>query len=207
MKKLLVILLALVMVLSMSVAVFAEDPDPTDPMETVPDSRSNDVEVKLDVSEVETTYHVTIEWESLEFTYIITGPWDPGSLNYGNAGTSLESGTWYMNKQGETSESALIKVTNRSNTEVNIEVGWEKYAVQDNPDRANYKNVTFVLSETSLNIDSAVNFTDENLPTKSFTVTPSGDPGKTPSVWKVGQSIAFDTIVVTLDEPVEPETP
>ena len=109
MKKLLSMMLAFALVMSMSVTAFAAEDKDNKPG----DSQDIEVTAKYTTVSETTVYSVDIEWEEMTFTYAETGSktWNPSDHSY----TDTTSGGW--NKT-----SATVKVTNHSNAAVNVEM-------------------------------------------------------------------------------------
>lgn len=102
MKKFLALILALVMVFSLTGIAFA-DTTATDSTNDGTYNKANNVTV--DVTKGSTVYYVVIEWESLAFTYNGGANWNTTTHTYDHTGDEL-------------SEEATITVTNHSNAAV-----------------------------------------------------------------------------------------
>lgn len=114
MKRIFVLVLALTLMFSLSLAVHAA---------SITGTGSSDVaEVKVAVTgagTMPTVYYVTLEWESLTFTYNLaegSSVWDPENHNYSSGGSGTAD--WVDND-------ANITVTNHSNTKIGVEMSFE----------------------------------------------------------------------------------
>lgn len=171
MKKILAIVLALALALSMSTVAFAaitenngsedaevkvvinsdafkaptdpEDPDypdgPGDPDDVNPDSKLAVYKVDIDATEA-----------VFEYTF---------DADYNTETHQYDGGSW-------TNLTAPIKVSNHSNTAVNVTAAWK-----DGGNSGSLNNVNAALSNTSFQLVSAVNTDKDNAPSDSITVT------------------------------------
>lgn len=126
MKKMLAMILALAMVLSMSVTAFAAT------IEDAPGSAAEDVTV--DISAGVTKYHVVVTWTSMDFKYT-KGEWNVTDHEY-------EEGVW-----GSNGNTATITVMNNSNASI-----WYQCSVQDTKADDAF---TFVLDNAKKEIQGA----------------------------------------------------
>lgn len=120
MKKVLSLIAALSLTLSMSATVFAAEGTGT----AIEDlSKGQDISITATYEKgkeiVETTYHVTVSWEQTG-TLVYkensdTYTWNPGSLGYTH--TADNGGDWSLG-EGDNAPKVNITVTNRSNAQV-----------------------------------------------------------------------------------------
>jgi len=103
MKRLITLLLAMVMALSLVVPAWAGDATLTD---TTPNNKTTQ-DVTVNVTGYAEVYSVTVSWESLNFTYK-RGAWQPGSHTYASTGDGI----------GWNDTSATVTVTNDSNASI-----------------------------------------------------------------------------------------
>ena len=133
MKKIVTILFALVLILTMSTNAFAAT------IESNSGSQDIDVNAKyVDGVSVPTRYSVDVTWGAMEFTYTVSGTkvWDPESHTY----TSSTQPTW-------TASGNTITVTNHSNTDVTASFAFSALDA--------YNTVTGSCSSTSLMLPTA----------------------------------------------------
>lgn len=120
MKKVLSLIAALSLTLSMSATVFAaEETGPA--IDVLPNGQNISITATYEKGKeiVETTYHVTVSWEQTG-TLVYkensdTYTWNPGSLDYTH--TADNGGDWSLGK-GDNAPKVKITVTNRSNAQV-----------------------------------------------------------------------------------------
>ncbi len=155
MKKFLSLALVLVMALTLSLNVFADETlGGANGSATLPSSSGDiPVSVVLDSSDASTLYKIDIQWESLQFTYTETKAYDV------NTHVTTPSGSW-------NDTSANITVYNHSNATVFATPSIT--AVQDNG-----SGIAASLNTTDkTEIGSAAGITDMNLtPKATFTVS------------------------------------
>lgn len=152
MKKILSLILALALVMSLSVTAFAAE-----------DKNNSEGEAaKIEISAIykegtaaDEVVSVDISWGAMTFTYTdgADGKWDPATHTYGAKG----NGTW------SASDNA-ITVTNHSNTGIKASFTYTK-AVE---------TVTGTFSATELTLATAEGTTKENAPAGSVTLELSG---------------------------------
>ena len=118
MKKLFALILALVMMTSLSVTAFAANPDYT--LNNV-GNQSITVMGKYVLGDVDTTYSVNIDWDDFVFTYTAEAKWDAEHYENVDAG---EGGEW--------SGAGTITVTNNSNVAVNVGMAFVGTVPADN---------------------------------------------------------------------------
>ena len=148
MKKLLAIVLALVLALSMTAVAFAANPDP---IESNNGTANAEVWVRIDKDELpddaedvdpdsdDVVYYVEIDASDAEFTYTFdSASYDPETHLY-------NGGSWDK-------ESADIIVTNNSNTSINVTAAWK-----DNGGELNNVKATLTDTTTPIKLPSAVN--------------------------------------------------
>ena len=194
MRKFLAIVLALTLALSMATVAFAADKatvtannesadvdvkvvidsstfdKPTDPNDPdYPDGPGDPDDVNPDSSIA--VYRIDIDATDAEFKYTFDSNYDAGSRTYKN-------GKW--NK-----ESANIKVTNSSNTAVNISAKWKNNGVKN--------GVTGTLSNTNFNLKSGVNTPANGIPSNNI-----GVKINTSNVPTVYDDFVLDSVTVTI---------
>ena len=133
MKKTVSVLLALVLILTMSTTAFAATID------TAPGSQDIDVNAKyVDGVSVPTRYSVDVTWGAMEFTYTVSGTktWDPETHTY----TASTQSAW-------TAGGNTITVTNHSNTDITESFAFSALTA--------YDTVTGSFSSTSLMLPTA----------------------------------------------------
>ena len=170
MKKIIAIVLAMVLVLSLSVTAFAADLN----------GGSGDVTVKYTKGEDGgTIYRVDVTWGSMAFDYTseAKGTWNPETHNYDNAAEAKWECAEGANK---------ITVTNHSNTEVKVSLSYNQ--------AEGYTTVNGAFDQASLTLPTAEGTTFANAPAASALLTLSGDLAESSVAVKVG------TVTVTLNK-------
>ena len=189
MKKFLALLLAVMMIASMSVTAFAADYLQWAPGDDVQDGNggkntttksTQDVYVKMQGNTIESVYFVVVEWEALNFTYKFnTGvKWNPELHQYVNADNkTTDVGDWYVdvseNAQPDAKIEEAIKVTNHSDATVIITAAFGESATMT----TNAVTATVSGEAAGREIGSAEGkaFGDESL-TITYDVSVSGTP-------------------------------
>ncbi len=116
-KKIVTILFALVLILTMSITAFAAT------IENSPGSQDIDVNAKyVDGVSVPTSYSVDVTWGAMEFTYTVSGTktWDPETHTY----TASTQPAW-------TASGNTITVTNHSNTDITASFAFSALTAYD----------------------------------------------------------------------------
>ena len=117
MKKIVTILFALVLILTMSTNAFAAT------IESNSGSQDIDVNAKyVDGVSVPTSYSVDVTWGAMEFTYTVSGTktWDPETHTY----TASTQPAW-------TASGNTITVTNHSNTDITASFAFSALTAYD----------------------------------------------------------------------------
>lgn len=192
MKKFLALILALVMVFSLTGIAFAADVNVTNPVNKNTDANADDSSsVTVVVNPTDAAgilYHVLISWESLEFTYTAaSSSWDVTSHTY-----KFEGGNWNDNE-------AVITIENHSNAGIECSAA---YTAGANPDAGVTVTVTDPISIASADDDSyrgedaaasSLNDTYKAGPCGTFTVTVGGAPTET-----TNGNVTMGTVVITI---------
>ncbi len=187
MKKIFTLLLVGLLALSLSLSAFAADAKDTtvdhEQLEGGSAADSNAVDVVIDKSAVEDleetpVYKVVIQWESLDFTYILSDTqWNPDEHCY--------PGDWDKTE-------AKITVTNHSSAEVSVSAAFD----EDGSISATTKSVTATLDlEEPAVLASAVGTALEDAPSRDITVSITGSPNDASADFTVG----VITITITTD--------
>ncbi len=124
MKKVLSLIAALSLTLSMSATVFAAD---NDPIEDVNTGNTKDISITAQYEKgkdnIQTTYHVTVSWEQTgTLVYNEDGDnlsWNPNDLTYTR--TPVSTGSWKVGTDADAPK-VNITVTNKSNAAVNASI-------------------------------------------------------------------------------------
>lgn len=173
MKKVLSLIAALSLTLSMSATVFAaEETGPA--IEDMPNGQNISITATYEKGKeiVETTYHVTVSWEQTGTLVYKENPdtytWNPGTLDYTHKVD--DAGDWSLG-EGDNAPKVNITVTNRSNAQV--------YASITKVEGVNGITVDGNQSEGVI-VASAAKGLDENgeLQTKTLTYEITGVTGK-----------------------------
>ena len=166
MKKIVAIMLALVLVMSMSITAFAAEL-----------GGSRDVTAKYEKTETEETiYNVDIAWGDLAFTYSETTEktWNPATHTY----DTVTEGAWNKTE-------ASIQVTNHSNVSVDVSMSVTPVDGTGVDVTLTGGNATLAAGEVG-NVDSAASVTG--------TVKVSGKPNNT--VTEAGIKVASITVTI-----------
>ena len=179
MKKFLTLALALAMVLTFSVSVFAasESVGGENGLATLNQPSDINATVGVTTSTADTVYRVDIEWSQMDFVYnaAYNNNWDPTGLTYKDS----QGNTW-------SHKEATIKITNRSNADVTVSAT----ATKNNDVNVDY---TFVGTETLLTRADTQEIMESKIP-KSVTYTLTIKDGEIPA-----QAGVIATIDITLD--------
>lgn len=181
MKKLLAMILAATMVLSVSVTAFAAETKTFDSGETgtgnPPYTASKDVEVNVTPHNPATVYYVVVEWDDLTFEYDFDGAptWLPESHTYDPVNTAYWDKTL-----------AEIKVTNHSNAAVDTIA-----AFKNNLTSTSLYNVTGTLNNAKLTLATGEGLTWNTAASGTSVLNISGTPNVT-------GEFTLDTIKVTI---------
>lgn len=171
MKKTIALVLAILMVATMSMTAFAG---------TMSDVGSDSADVKGTYEEGSsggTIYSIDITWGAMEFTFtdVSEGTWDPSTHEY----VDTADASW--SASGNT-----VKVTNHSNTGVDVTFAYSK--------ATGFESVTGTLDVTSQSLATAVGTAVSAAPSVTSTLTLSGTLASTTAAkTKVG------SVVVTIE--------
>lgn len=164
MRKFLALLLAVMLIASMSVTAFAEDgsTNVTEPTEGV-EAGTVTVNTGREEGTITKVYYVTVEWKTLDFTFTFTNSdnikWDYTShtyKDYSNPEAPADlSGSWGSKKIEE-----AITVENHSNTAVTISAKFEETG-NDNATENGVK-ATVAIYEGDETLASGEETTDDN---------------------------------------------
>lgn len=182
MKKMLALILALAMVLSMSVVAFAADVTIGQDTEGNLTNQPASSTVAVDVTGHKTVYHVYVKWTDMKFEYTM-GTWNPETHTY-------DSGSWE-------DDEATIEVENHSNAQVTVA------ATVNNTNKTVQGEVTANVSvdkATLASADAAEYRTTASTVAAGYkkgdvatiTVTATGDPQA------MGTDLVVGTVVVTI---------
>lgn len=180
MKKFMTVALAIVVLCTMTLPVFAA-PAPTAPIELDNVTSNNNTNADVDVEiigsgDLVPVYSVDVMWESLNFQYTFTAndEWNPDDHTY------VSTGGWVKN-------SAKITVTNHSN--VNIRA---KASFADKASSLTRNGVTAAIDMPSFTLNSAVGTAVGAAHSGFFTCSISGTPVVTNN-FKIGTiTISFE---------------
>ena len=153
MKKILVLSLAIVMLFAMATTSFAATADTTTP------ATNNVTATYVAGGTSAKIYSVDVQFDAMSFTYTgaSQGTWNPATHNYDD----IDEATW------GSATTANIVVTNHSNAAVAVTVSYAK--AQDYTG-----SVTATISNGTFDLDSAVDTTYANAPSKTATLTIGG---------------------------------
>ena len=164
MKKLLALLLAVAIVMTMSIPAFAEEVD-----EPVDDHSGSETDVDasteigvygnyLDKLDADKILSVVVSWTDMYFRYAATqqGTWNPKEHTYDN---SKDEGEWL-------NDSATITIANHSNTGVIASLGYTAKA----------EGVSGTLSNSSVELATAEGTDKDAAPSETVNFTISGTP-------------------------------
>lgn len=161
MKKAFAVFCSIVIACGMSVTAFADGAknDKITSVGAEGNSSTNDVDVIIDGTEnLETVYSVTVDWESLDFTYTYDegAVWNPDTHTY----SENTAGGWDKT-------SANVKVTNHSNDDVSIAATMNSYT---------QNGVTAAISNGTFDLATGEGLTYESAANNSFGVSVTGTP-------------------------------
>lgn len=186
MKKIFAMILALTMIMSLNLTAFAEEVT----IENATQNNTSDKNVTVTVQEqaaAGTTYHVVVEWGSMNFTYSkgTQGDWDPENHQYGAA----TGAGWKQGENVADNVTSTIKVTNHSNAAVVV-------SAVATPVADTGVNVALAKTdaEDSETLATGVGLTYANADFVSYTLTVSGTPSDT---FNSGSSVATITVTIT----------
>ena len=174
MKKIIAIILALALVMSLSITAFAADLNEG--------AKTGDVTVNYTKGkDGGTIYRVDVIWGSMEFSYTseAKGVWNPETHKYDEAAPAK----WECAKDAN-----KIAVTNHSNTKVTVSLTYNQ--------AESYSDVKGTFDVPSLTLESAEGTTFEKAPAASAFLTLSGDLDE--GVEKT--TVTVGTITVTLNK-------
>lgn len=187
MRKFLTLLLAVMMIASMSVTAFATGASSIDDNGAISGNTTCDVMITssgTDNSDV--VYYVVVEWKTLTFTYSFNSntAWNPEKHAYEN-GTDA-AGTWYVGTGDTMSEgnaiTDAITVKNHSNADVWVAAKFGTNALADNNAKATNLGVEAVIGNGNnyaagkIKIANAEGTEYNNPPETVFSVSVSGTP-------------------------------
>lgn len=196
MRKFLATLLALTVVMSLGAVAFA-DRGPaagTNNIETESGSAEIDVSLSATISERPDTYYVTVEWESMAFTYTENGAdtWNHTSHTWTESG-----GTWSGGGSGGSGSSSTITITNHSSVGVTVGGSYAAKSSGQYDSGTPYNGVTLTFTgpaSTSLGAGTQANASSPSDNQTTASVSVAGNPEETISGGVVG------TVTITISE-------
>ena len=135
MKRLITLLLAMVMALSLVVPAWAENPDTLTPDAGNP-ATTGPHPVTVTVNDADDAYSVTVSWESLDFVYQ-WGDWSASDHNYSDA-------NWKTVVGRNNATSAVVTVENHSNAPI-----WYSAALGTDGETGTVAGVSVVLNNSN----------------------------------------------------------
>ena len=184
MKKLFALILAVLMIASLSVIGFAAEVDggtTGDVNVNVTDKNGNQLKDE-DVTDI---YYIVVSWNKLNFTFVTEQSigdlkWDAENHKYANL-----VGQW----KDADNDGSVITITNHSNATVNISAAF----ANDSKTSDVNLGVTAALTNGDKTLQSAVGTTVANAPYTTYTVSVNGTP-------TMLETYKVDTVTVTISK-------
>lgn len=203
MKKFASLILALAMVFSLCISANAAEPEVITDVTAGSNTSDSNVEITFTENPTGTVYRVTVQWNSLAFSYVKAsqGSWDPDTHTYINTTASTwvdtdpDAATVDVIADGGSTitRNNAITVTNHSNAAISATPTFEKRAGSTNT------NVTATLNRTSgsatlARADEGASLGNvANAPFSTYSLQLAGAPTATEI-----NSTPFGTITVTI---------
>ena len=177
MKKTLAIILAIVMVCSLSIA-FADPTTVTSVTES--NTATADVKAQVTITEAATVYSVDVSFDAFTFTYAIdNGTWDPEKH-------STVGGTEGWVTENDANKDSLT-VTNHSNAGITAGVVFD----------AGQSGVTLTFDDSSEGLATAVGTEFASAPAVTFTGTVGGTPADKTATNGTARTVGTITVTIT----------